>query len=340
MRFLDSLLLVLTATATTRVLGGTPRTLKIRIVDALTPHGHPMSFENDVVDGWSDIRLIELDLFGKHTTTLYADPHDYDSHVYLGSNEQGDSIDLSHYGSFLHGHIFIMSHEAETFSVQTVDEQHFAVFHDYRNRKEEDRDHENLEAADEVRHLASQDSYSLRGSRDLASGPSIIDVLVVWTKLAECKHSKGTNSCTTDDATKDKMLALADQGIHQTNTAFTNSGINAQVNLIHAERLPATYTEGSAVDTLNHLRSTSDNNIDSVHDLRSQVGADIVMMLYFDSTSCGRGGYSYPNPNPANMFAVVSYDCLQWYSFAHELGHTMVRTAMFTAITTLHVLVC
>jgi hypothetical protein len=126
--------------------------------------------------------------------------------------------------------------------------------------------------------------YSIRGAnhahRQLYddSGANI-DVLVVWTKDAECKNSGLPKGCTLTAQTEANMRGLIDLAVTETNTAYTMSGILSSLRLVHAYR-DSTYVEPTSFNTaLSNLRSTSDGQLDNVHALRTLYGADMVQLI-------------------------------------------------------------
>ena len=55
----------------------------------------------------------------------------------------------------------------------------------------------------------------------------VIDVMVVWTKHAECKNSLLSEGCNLTNVTTDNMKSLIDLAVQETNTAFELSKIYA-----------------------------------------------------------------------------------------------------------------
>ena len=108
-----------------------------------------------------------------------------------------------------------------------------------------------------------------------------IDVMVVWTKQAECQVSKLPSPCTLTTITENNMRGLIDLAVAETNTAFQLSGIVSSLRLVHAYRDP-NYVEPTmdAYDvSLSQLRGTTDGTLDDVHAKRALYGADMVQML-------------------------------------------------------------
>jgi hypothetical protein len=126
--------------------------------------------------------------------------------------------------------------------------------------------------------------HSLRGNlrRDLYDDSgATIDVMVVWTKQAECKVSKLTSACTLTATTENNIRGLIDLAVAETNTAFQLSGILSSLRLVHAYRDPVYVepTSGSYSTALDQLRTSTDGKLDDVHAKRALYGADMVQML-------------------------------------------------------------
>jgi hypothetical protein len=150
-----------------------------------------------------------------------------------------------------------------------------------------------------------------------------LDILVVWTSNAECRNSGLATGCSRSATTKANMISLINLAVTETNTAFDLSGVETQLNLVHATHVGA-YTEvsGDAFGkALGHVASTSDGVIDHVHALRTQYGADLVAMIIDDPQYCGMARMG---PSKGSMFSVTSWSCATgYYSFGHEIGHNL-----------------
>lgn len=108
-----------------------------------------------------------------------------------------------------------------------------------------------------------------------------IDVMVVWTKQAECKVSKLPSSCSLTSTTQSNMRGTIDLAVAETNTALQLSGILSSIRLVHAYRHPA-YVEpmsNTFVASLSDLQGIGDGKLDDVHVKRALYGADLVQML-------------------------------------------------------------
>ena len=66
-----------------------------------------------------------------------------------------------------------------------------------------------------------------------------IDVMVPWTKKAECANSGLSQGCTLTDQTYDAMMTMVELAVFETNQAFINSGVHTQFRLVHAYRDPS-----------------------------------------------------------------------------------------------------
>jgi hypothetical protein len=176
--------------------------------------------------------------------------------------------------------------------------------------------------ANQFKDLGDQYLAERQGVRDLQAQNTIIDVLVLWTAYAECRKSGLSRGCTRTATTEANMRALINLAVAETNTAYAESGVNVELNLIHAYY--TTYIENRTFSqALSDLRGTTDGFIDDVHVKRAEHGADVVAMIIDDSAYCG---IAYMGPSKANMFSVTYWSCATgYYSFGHEIGHNMVN---------------
>jgi len=184
---------------------------------------------------------------------------------------------------------------------------------------------------------------------------TIIDVLVVWTRYAECMKATGSRDCTVNDNTKDIMDTLIELAINESNKAYEMSGVGIKLELVHSYRGEFTEPSTNAFNVaLSQLRSKTDGVLDEVHSKRITFGADVVAMLIDDPTYCGLGKNNkitnflfgsmlfliptlqnltpilsfaslhqkgYTGPGESLMFSVTKYSCaIGYYSFAHEIG--------------------
>ena len=143
----------------------------------------------------------------------------------------------------------------------------------------------------------------------------IIDVMVVYTPRASILTGGS-----------DAMEALINLAIDESNDAYTHSGANLQIRLVHHQQVA--YTEGMGeqfTPALYAITNPYDNKMDNVHELRDIYGADAVVLLINDTSYCGLGWSWQQGDNFAmNAFSVTSTACATgYYSFAHELGHNM-----------------
>ena len=137
------------------------------------------------------------------------------------------------------------------------------------------------------------------------------DLLVVYTQGA-CDSAANVGSgsdCTVLEA--DITTAVADL-----NNAYAASGIQITMNLVGMARTE--YAGTNASNALSDLRGTSDGQMDEVHPLRDQLGADLVALIY-DGAGCGIG---YLGSSASTAFSVTAEFCLVGNrTMAHELGH-------------------
>jgi hypothetical protein len=151
---------------------------------------------------------------------------------------------------------------------------------------------------------------------------SVINVMVLWTRAAECASNGQSVTCTPNAQTSSAIMALIRLAIVETNGAYTRSGIGLKLNLVHAYR-DASYNDQavSMGTTLGRLQSTTDSYLKDVHSKRITFKAHVVAMIVEDKSSCG---IAYVGPRKSHMFSVTARSCATgYYSFGHEIGHNM-----------------
>jgi hypothetical protein len=108
---------------------------------------------------------------------------------------------------------------------------------------------------------------------------SSLDVMVVWTKAAECKNAYGTTTCTVNSVSENNMRGLIDLAVFETNVAYNFSGIATQLRLVHAYR-DANFTEFAQYEqNLYKLKGKGDGYLEDVHAKRTLYRADMVSMI-------------------------------------------------------------
>jgi len=146
---------------------------------------------------------------------------------------------------------------------------------------------------------------------------SVMDVMVVWTKAAECANDRKDAGCSVDSSTESKIRAKINLAIQETNDAYQVSNINAQLRLVHAYR-HQNYTEKGFYED---LRNLAGGRIQSVFNKREKKKADIVALIVADKNLCGLANMG---PGKNRMFSVTSQQCATgYYSFGHEIAHNL-----------------
>ncbi|MCC6175113.1 MAG: hypothetical protein IT305_07400 [Chloroflexi bacterium] len=156
-------------------------------------------------------------------------------------------------------------------------------------------------------------------SNPRADDGSVIDVLVVYTPALATERGGAA-----------AMAQLVDGLIAESNTSYAQSGVTTRLRLAGQQQISYTETSYSDVD-LDRLQGTSDGFMDSVHQLRDQVKADLVMLMVrgplgYTPDPTGICGLAYNIAASASQaFAVMdgSNCSLGIYTFHHELGHLM-----------------
>ena len=163
--------------------------------------------------------------------------------------------------------------------------------------------------------IQSAAQQSVNNSNNNARANTIIDVLVVYS--TEAKNSTGgTNG----------MTSKINLAITESNSAYSLSGANQELYVVHKEEMIG-YTEPSSFSQiLSDLAGTNDGKMDNVHSLRDQYNGDCVAMICKNGQYCGIA-YLMTNVSPGfagSAFSVTNYGCATgYYSFSHELGHNM-----------------
>jgi hypothetical protein len=169
-------------------------------------------------------------------------------------------------------------------------------------------------ASDDAIAVAHRIGTPLPGALQATLGPTIVDVLVVYTAAARA----GAGGTAQIRNTIALSLASANQGL-------VDSGVELQFRLVHAAE--TSYVEAGNQTDLTRLRIPGDGHLDEVHALRANYGADLVQLVaeagFF---ACGVG-YQMIAVTPSFRdwaFSVVSRSCIpNGYSMQHEWGHNL-----------------
>jgi len=146
--------------------------------------------------------------------------------------------------------------------------------------------------------------------------PVRIDVMIVWTPKAELNQGGAA-----------AMASLALSAVANANLVYANSGVNAELNLVHTGAVTFTENPTSISTDLTALKGTTDGKMDNVHTLRNTYGADLVTLIgagYRSSGSCGIAGVmvTVSGSFATNAFNIVDRTCaIGNLSYAHEVGH-------------------
>ncbi len=109
----------------------------------------------------------------------------------------------------------------------------------------------------------------------------------------------------------------------QTNSAYASSQVKGTIRIVNVQQ--TNYTEsGSGSTDLGRLSSNGDGNMDEVHAIRNQYGADLVHLIVWNTDVCG---IAYLMTNVSTGFAgsgfgLTAFNC-GGIVLAHELGHNM-----------------
>lgn len=141
-----------------------------------------------------------------------------------------------------------------------------------------------------------------------------IDLLVGYTGSAR-NQSGGTAG----------MLAEIDLAVASANLAYQNSNVDIHLNLVLTYAAQYNETNDASLDLFN-WREDGDGFMDSVHDQRDDIAADMCALLVGSLNACGIANLmTSPSTNFENRaFSVTELGCaVNNLSFAHELGHNL-----------------
>jgi hypothetical protein len=121
---------------------------------------------------------------------------------------------------------------------------------------------------------------SVRGQRDsrrlFDDSGSTIDIMVVWSKAAECGTSSLLSPCTFTAQTELAILGKINLALAYTNTAFAESQISTQLRLVHAYQHPSYVEPLTGWRDYDALVGMAD---DGVKAKRALYGADMVAFI-------------------------------------------------------------
>ncbi|MCW9015660.1 MAG: M12 family metallo-peptidase, partial [Kangiellaceae bacterium] len=136
-----------------------------------------------------------------------------------------------------------------------------------------------------------------------ANAPDI-KILVAYTAAAKAQVSD--------------IQGLIELAVAETNTGYSNSGVDATMTLVHTYQV--SYNESNFSTDLSYFRNNNDGVMDEVHGKRDQYGADVAMIMTNVTDYCGLA--SDIGSTSATAFAAVYHGCATgYYSFGHEVGH-------------------
>jgi len=195
--------------------------------------------------------------------------------------------------------------------------------HEFEMNEDEDDEFDEEQFATDIEISPRSLAYNVHSSSYITK----LDVMVIWTRRAECQNSGHLNldQCTLTSTTRANMLGLIDLAIFESNVAFEESGVYARFNLVHAYR-DETYVEREqSMDNirglLTNLQRKKDPYLKDAHAKRQEYGADMVFLFAGRGRSCGAAS---KGPFLDDMFAVVRYACVAGrFTLAHEAGHLL-----------------
>lgn len=167
---------------------------------------------------------------------------------------------------------------------------------------------------------------SLEGAKRktiMADIPLTIDLMIIWTPLAECAASGLDINCEVTDATKAVMDSFIGLIMSEINTVFTQSGVtNLSFDLVYSYR--DELFDGPFASGLEYIRNDNNNAVKN----RNRFGADIVIFMNEGSYVSSSMQLVYSSkPYPRAAFFVMNRKFASGGNWLLEqLGSLMVRT--------------
>jgi hypothetical protein len=155
----------------------------------------------------------------------------------------------------------------------------------------------------------SSESASPRGA--CPPPAPVIDVLLVYTNRA--REAAGGNNA---------IRAGCQIAIEDANKAYTHSLINARLRLVYTGEIQyEPPLEESMAQQLDKLIDPADDEMDEVHDLRDDYGADLVTLVVFTPGTPGLAKFCPADASEA--FTLIRWENTGGFAFAHETGHNL-----------------
>lgn len=239
-----------------------------------------------------------------------------DKMIWVGANESGVQVVLAVVRGVVTGTVFA---DNRTFEIGLEPDGQYSVAEiDPAAYPTDDPDFGGLQfEVLDVPDIFAGDAVTSPTSETLLSDtPVQVDVMIVWTPQAE-----------TAAGGRAAMDSLALSAVANANLVYSNSGVNAQLRLVHSTPVSFTESPSNIGGDLSALSGTADGKMDEVHSLRSQYGADVVTLIgsgYAGAGYCGMGYLmsSVTTSFASSAFNVVDRSCAVGnLSYAHEVGH-------------------
>lgn len=149
---------------------------------------------------------------------------------------------------------------------------------------------------------------------------TLIEDEVIRTNAFSCKLRVLVAYTNNSFSLVPNMNTFALLAVESTNSAYSNSQINQQLELVCVTHL--NYNEVDLATDLDRFAAKSDGYLDEIFTLKNLYSADICVLLEADNSYCGIAKTIYATPEEA--FCVVNTDCaIDNCSFAHETGHLL-----------------
>lgn len=117
------------------------------------------------------------------------------------------------------------------------------------------------------------------------------------------------NRCEATSRNKATIEGIIDLAVKEANEAFEASGIETKLRLVklhYDDQYDDTKEDWPTV--FSHFAGTADGNMDYIHAMRDQYGADFVSLIVNSRGFCG-SAHLPSQPTPDRAFSMARWDC-------------------------------
>lgn len=268
----------------------------------------------------SDTIQIELDNESIEAFVVYKNEDNNYSYIHYISTDTNTDV----YLSILDGNIEATIHSLSgTYRMFSSEENTlYLVKYEYNYMEEEP---EYIEYGEDLEGTFENEN-EFKGV--VPTSTPVIRVLVLYTNTALNLMSYYTSS---PSLYEDKMRQIVYNYINKANESFSNSYINAHMQLAYLGSTNYDETTQSWSNCLNYFYQENDGYIDEVHSLREKYSADICVLFLDKDDYCGEAKKIKANAQTAFCLVHPTLGCNNKFTAVHEIGHLIGCRHNYTA---------